>query len=142
MWSRPGSRPPVKICYSTRQNSFGPSAFHACANCLQPCGTKMKLTDEVFRSFRVAKVFRENADRVNCIDFSANGDQMIASSNDDSIVIYCCIEGRCALIRVTRDHLGVVPYAGLRGLYTVRSMAVICYSIHMHQTPSSIHQIK
>lgn len=54
----------------------------------------MKLTDEVFRSFRVAKVFRENTDRVNCLDFSANGDQMIASSNDDSIVIYCCIEGR------------------------------------------------
>lgn len=55
----------------------------------------MKLTDEVFRSFRVAKVFRENTDRVNCLDFSANGDQLIASSNDDSIVIYCCLEGRC-----------------------------------------------
>lgn len=59
----------------------------------------MKLTDEVFRSMRVAKVFRENADRVNCIDFSANGESMISSSNDDSIVIYCCQEGRCALIR-------------------------------------------
>lgn len=54
----------------------------------------MKLTDEIFRSFRVAKVFRENTDRVNCIDFSANGEHMIASSKDDSIVIYCCQEGR------------------------------------------------
>ena len=66
----------------------------------------MKLTDEVFRSFRVAKVFRENTDRVNCLDFSANGDQMIASSNDDSIVIYCCIEGRCALLGI--PHLGEI----------------------------------
>ena len=65
----------------------------------------MKLTDEVFRSFRVAKVFRENTDRVNCLDFSANGDQMIASSNDDSIVIYCCLEGRCALFRITPREL-------------------------------------
>lgn len=54
----------------------------------------MKLTDEVFRSFRVAKVFRENTDRINCVDFSANGEHMISSSNDDSIVIYCCQEGR------------------------------------------------
>ena len=54
----------------------------------------MKLTDEVFRSFRVAKVFRENTDRINCIDFAANGEHMISSSNDDSIVIYCCQEGR------------------------------------------------
>ena len=60
----------------------------------------MKLTDEVFRSFRVSKVFRENTDRVNCIDFSANGEQMISSSNDDSIVVYCCQEGRCALNRI------------------------------------------
>ena len=65
---------------------------------------KMKLTDEVFRSFRVSKVFRENTDRVNCLDFSANGDQMIASSNDDSIVIYCCLEGRWALFRIARRY--------------------------------------
>ncbi len=59
-----------------------------------PSTSAMKLTDEVFRSLRVSKVFRENTDRVNCIDFSANGDSMITSSNDDSIVIYCCLEGR------------------------------------------------
>ena len=54
----------------------------------------MKLTDEVFRSFRVAKVFRENTDTINCFDFSHNGENMIASSNDDSIVVYCCMEGK------------------------------------------------
>ena len=54
----------------------------------------MKMTDEVFRSFKVAKVFRENTDQINCLDFSPNGENMIASSNDDSIVVYCCLEGR------------------------------------------------
>ena len=60
----------------------------------------MLLTDDVFRSFRVAKVFRENTDKINCLNFSANGETMIASSNDDSICVYCCVEGKCALIRV------------------------------------------
>jgi len=57
----------------------------------------MKLNDEVFRSFKVGKVFRENTDRINCINFSANGESMIASSNDDSISVYCCLEGRYSL---------------------------------------------
>lgn len=53
----------------------------------------MKLTDETVRGFRVAKIFRENADRVSSIDFSANGDTLISSSDDDSIVIYDCLSG-------------------------------------------------
>lgn len=54
----------------------------------------MKLTDETMQSMRLAKVFRENSDSVNCIDFSSNGESMISSSLDDSIVLYCCLEGR------------------------------------------------
>lgn len=71
---------------------------------------KMKLTDDVFRSFRVAKVFRENSDRINCLNFSANGESMIASSNDDSIAVYCCLEGKWVLIRITLSpsHFDVV----------------------------------
>ena len=61
---------------------------------------KMKLTDDVFRTFKVAKVFRENTDQINCLDFSSNGENMIASSNDDSIVVYCCVEGRWAKIGI------------------------------------------
>ena len=60
----------------------------------------MKLSDELFCSFKVAKVFRENSEKINCLSFSANGESMIASSNDDSIAIYCCSEGRLALIPV------------------------------------------
>ncbi|KAI0226736.1 WD repeat-containing protein 82 [Lamellibrachia satsuma] len=55
--------------------------------------TKMKLTDALVKNFRVAKVFRENTDRINSIDFSANGETLISSSDDDSIVIYDCQNG-------------------------------------------------
>jgi len=55
---------------------------------------KMKLQDSVIRSFRVAKVFRENSDYVNNMCFSSNGDSLITSSNDDSIVIYDTLEGK------------------------------------------------
>ena len=55
----------------------------------------MKLGDSVVKSFRVAKVFRENTDRVNSIDFAPNGEALISASDDDSIVIYdCASEGK------------------------------------------------
>ena len=54
----------------------------------------MKLEDHVIRSFRVAKVFRENSDRVNHLDVSSNGETLITSSDDDSMVIYDCLEGK------------------------------------------------
>ncbi|PKU35155.1 wd repeat-containing protein hypothetical protein [Limosa lapponica baueri] len=57
----------------------------------------MKLTDNVLRSFRVAKVFRENSDKINCFDFSPNGETVISSSDDDSIVLYDCQEGNSSL---------------------------------------------
>ena len=55
--------------------------------------TKLKLTESVVQNFRVAKVFRENNDRINSIDFAANGETLISSSDDDSIVIYDCQNG-------------------------------------------------
>lgn len=55
----------------------------------------MKLSDSVMRSFRVAKLFKDqNTERINSIDFSHNGETMISSSEDDSIVIYDCLEGK------------------------------------------------
>lgn len=54
---------------------------------------KMKLADQVVRSFRVAKVFRENTDKINAIDFSSNGEHLISCSEDDQIVIYDCDKG-------------------------------------------------
>jgi COMPASS component SWD2 len=52
---------------------------------------EMKLTEPVVRSFRVAKVFKENTDRINNI--SPTGDTLISSSEDDQIVIYDCEKG-------------------------------------------------
>ncbi|KAL5015434.1 hypothetical protein ScPMuIL_009704 [Solemya velum] len=59
-----------------------------------PCvDVKMKLTDNVIRNFKVAKIFRENTDRINSLDFAANGETLISSSDDESIVIYDCQNG-------------------------------------------------
>lgn len=54
---------------------------------------EMKLTENVVRNFRVAKIFRENTDKITSIDFSSNGETLISSSDDDSIVIYDCQGG-------------------------------------------------
>jgi COMPASS component SWD2 len=54
---------------------------------------EMKLDDHVLCTFATAKTFKENADRVNSVDFSHDGSQLISSSEDDSIVIYDCQTG-------------------------------------------------
>lgn len=54
----------------------------------------MKLDDKVWRSFQISKVFRENNNKINALDYSASGELMISSSDDDSIVIYDCEEGK------------------------------------------------
>lgn len=53
----------------------------------------MKLNDPVIRSFKVAKVFRENQEKLNSIDFSQNGEKLISCSEDDQIVLYDCEKG-------------------------------------------------
>lgn len=53
----------------------------------------MKLTENVVKNFLVAKIFRENTDRINSVDYSANGETLISSSDDDSIIIYDCQAG-------------------------------------------------
>ena len=58
----------------------------------------VKLTDNVVTSFRVAKVFRENSDLINAMDFAPSGEELITSSDDDSVVIYDCLEGKYVLL--------------------------------------------
>ena len=53
----------------------------------------MKLTESVVRNFLVAKVFRENKERINSLDFATTGETLISSSDDDSIIIYDCQNG-------------------------------------------------
>lgn len=54
----------------------------------------MKITDSVLRSFRVARTYRENSQKVNCVDYSPNGENAISSSDDDCIVLYDIREGK------------------------------------------------
>lgn len=77
-----------------RPFAAGPRPNPAPPLLLLPAAAAMKLTDSVLRSFRVAKVFRENSDKINCFDFSPNGETVISSSDDDSIVLYDCQEGK------------------------------------------------
>ncbi|XP_042895063.1 WD repeat-containing protein 82 [Parasteatoda tepidariorum] len=53
----------------------------------------LKLVTDVVETFKIAKVFSENSDRINSIDFSLDGKTLISSSDDDSIVIYDCEKG-------------------------------------------------
>jgi len=54
---------------------------------------EMKLVDNVIRSMRVGKVFRDNQDTINHMHFSGDGASLISSSDDDQIVIYDCERG-------------------------------------------------
>jgi WD40 repeat protein len=58
----------------------------------------LKLTETVVKTFRNARVFHENTDRINALDFSSNGETLITSSDDDSIVIYDCQAGSYVFI--------------------------------------------
>jgi COMPASS component SWD2 len=58
----------------------------------------MKLTEPVIKSFRAAKVFKDNTQRINSVDFSVQGDTLISSSDDESIAIYDCQSGTLVLL--------------------------------------------
>jgi len=53
----------------------------------------MKLVDSCVRSFKVAKIFRENCEKISNIDFSSDGMNLLVASEDDQIVIYDCEKG-------------------------------------------------
>nr|XP_035138847.1 WD repeat-containing protein 82-like [Callithrix jacchus] len=72
----------------------------------------MKLTEDVLRSFRVAKVFCENSDKINCLDFSPSGHWVVSSSADDSIVLYDLREGKAQRTLYSRKYgAGLIRYA-------------------------------
>jgi len=54
----------------------------------------MRLTDNVIRAFKPAKIFRDNTDKINHIDYTSNGETLITSSDDDSITLYDCFDGK------------------------------------------------
>jgi len=55
--------------------------------------SEIKFTEDTMEQFHVAKSFAVNKDRINAMNFSLDGETLISSSDDDSIVIYDCKEG-------------------------------------------------
>lgn len=53
----------------------------------------MRITETTVQSFKIAKIFKENTDKINSVTFSQSGEFLISSSDDDSIVIYDCVAG-------------------------------------------------
>ncbi|KAI0986000.1 hypothetical protein GJ496_000869 [Pomphorhynchus laevis] len=53
----------------------------------------LRLTDQVVRNFRLSKIFRENSSRINSMSFNDAGDLLISSGDDESIIIYDCMQG-------------------------------------------------
>ncbi|XP_034079650.1 uncharacterized protein LOC117551067 isoform X3 [Gymnodraco acuticeps] len=95
----------------------------------------MKITDSVFRSFRVARTFRQNSQKVNCVDFSPDGEHAISSSDDDCIVLYDIREGKpkgtlyskkygVDLIRYTHGDTQTVVYSSNKLDDTIRYLSL------------------
>ncbi|CAF3774350.1 unnamed protein product [Rotaria socialis] len=55
--------------------------------------SEIKFTQDTMKQFNVAKSFTVNKDRINAMNFSLDGETLVSSSDDDSIVIYDCKEG-------------------------------------------------
>jgi len=53
----------------------------------------MKLVDNVIRSMRVAKLYKDNTEQITNIHYSNDGQSIITSSADDQIIIYDCEKG-------------------------------------------------
>ncbi|XP_035007328.1 WD repeat-containing protein 82 [Hippoglossus stenolepis] len=95
----------------------------------------MKITDGVLRSFRVARTYSENSQKVNCVDFSPNGQHAISSSDDDCIVLYDIQEGKpkrtlfskkygVDLIRYTHGDTQTVVYSSNKLDDTIRYLSL------------------
>ncbi|XP_056885728.1 WD repeat-containing protein 82-like [Takifugu flavidus] len=95
----------------------------------------MKLTDGVLRSFRVARTYRKNSSKVNCVDFSQNGENAVTSSEDDCIVLYDLLEGKPTgtlfskkygvdLIRYPHGDLETVVYSSNKLDDTIRYLSL------------------
>ena len=93
----------------------------------------MKLDGEVLSSMRTARVFADNTNRINAIDFSSNGELCVTSANDQVsahpgelltgrwqlISVYNCVDGSqekqlpakkygASQIRFTHDNKSVI----------------------------------
>lgn len=76
-------------------------------------------THSAINRMKIAKVFKDNTDFINSIDFSASGEHLITSGDDQLLHLYCCSTGRqlnslpskkygADLVRFTHDKDSVI----------------------------------
>lgn len=52
------------------------------------------ITPNTVRSMKIARVFKDNTDGINSMDFSEDGEHLITSGDDQQLVLYDCSRGR------------------------------------------------
>jgi COMPASS component SWD2 len=82
----------------------------------------MKLTPANVRSMEVARVRRDNARPINALDFFHDGSMLITSSDDDSIRLYNCMEGKLQKLVYSRK------FGACHVRFTHHPLSVICAS--------------
>ncbi len=61
---------------------------------MQETVEKLKLTDEVIKSLRCSRVFKENKADINSLDFSKDGKWLVTGSDDHSVTLYDVESGK------------------------------------------------
>lgn len=82
---------------------------------------KIKLFDDLVRSFKVVKVF-ENDDQITAIDFSPDGEHLMSCSADDNISIYNCDLGiQTALLNLKKYGVDLIRFTDDEGCTAIHS---------------------
>jgi len=95
----------------------------------------MKLDGEVLSSMRTARVFADNTNRINAIDFSSNGELCVTSANDQLISVYNCVDGSqekqlpakkygASQIRFTHDNKSVIHASNVEWSDDIRYLSL------------------
>jgi COMPASS component SWD2 len=73
-----------------------------------------------------------NKDRINAMNFSLDGETLISSSDDDSIVIYDCKEGEYVLISFKKSKFDLFEffYRTKRTLFSKKYGVDLIHFIH------------
>jgi WD40 repeat protein len=105
--------------------------------------SEIKFTQDTMKQFNVAKSFSVNKDRINAMNFSLDGETLISSSDDDSIVIYDCKEGEYVLISFKNKNI-IFLYLSIEQneRYLVKNMVLILYILFMELNKFYMVQLK
>ncbi len=104
--------------------------------------SEIKFTQDTMKQFNVAKSFTVNKDRINAMNFSLDGETLISSSDDDSIVIYDCKEGEYVFISFTNKNLFLLFFQEQNEHYLVKNMVLILYILFMGLNKFYMDQLK